>query len=107
MHQVKVYDTTLRDGSQGEGISFSVADKIKIAKKLDTLGIHYIEGGWPGSNPKDMGFFKEAAKIRFKNSEVVAFGSTRRAKTSPVNDANLKAILRAKTKAITIFGKTW
>ncbi len=107
MYQVKVYDTTLRDGSQGEGISFSVADKIKIAKKLNTLGIHYIEGGWPGSNPKDMGFFKEAAKFRFKNSEVVAFGSTRRAKMSPANDANLKAILRAKTKAITIFGKTW
>ena len=107
MQQVKVYDTTLRDGSQGEGISFSVTDKIKIAKKLDTLGIHYIEGGWPGSNPKDMGFFKEAAKIRFKNSEVVAFGSTRRGKMSPANDANLKAILRAKTKAITIFGKTW
>ena len=61
MYQVKVYDTTLRDGSQGEGISFSVADKIKIAKKLNTLGIHYIEGGWPGSNPKDMGFFNEAA----------------------------------------------
>jgi len=107
MYQVKVYDTTLRDGSQGEGISFSVADKIKIAKKLNTLGVHYIEGGWPGSNPKDMGFFKEAAKFRFKNSEVVAFGSTRRAKMSPANDANLKAILRAKTKAITIFGKTW
>ena len=107
MHQVKIYDTTLRDGSQGEGISFSVADKIKIAKKLNTLGVHYIEGGWPGSNPKDMGFFKEAAKFRFKNSEVVAFGSTRRVKMSPANDANLKAILRAKTKAITIFGKTW
>ena len=107
MQQIKIYDTTLRDGAQGEGISFSVNDKVRIAKKLDALGIHYIEGGWPGSNPKDMGFFKEARKIKFKRSEVVAFGSTRRPKVSPAKDENLRAILKAGTKIVTIFGKTW
>ena len=107
MQDVKLYDTTLRDGSQGEGISFSAGDKVKIARKLDDLGIHFIEGGWPGSNPKDMKFFKEAKKIRFKNSRVVAFGSTKRAKISPAEDENLKAILRAGTKSVAIFGKTW
>ena len=107
MREIKLYDTTLRDGSQGEGISFSAGDKIKIAKKLDKLGIHYIEGGWPGSNPKDMEFFKAAKGIRFKTSEVVAFGSTRRPKISPVKDENLKAILKAGTRTVAIFGKTW
>ncbi len=107
MQQVKIYDTTLRDGSQSEGISFSATDKVRIAKKLDRLGIHYIEGGWPGSNPKDMEFFKEARRIKFKKSEVVAFGSTRRAKTNPAKDENLKAILRAGTRTVAIFGKTW
>ena len=107
MQQIKLYDTTLRDGSQGEGISFSAADKIKIAKRLNALGVHYIEGGWPGSNPKDMEFFKEARKIKFKNAEVVAFGSTRRAKINPAKDENLKALLKAGTKTIAIFGKTW
>ncbi|MBU4312455.1 MAG: citramalate synthase [Candidatus Omnitrophica bacterium] len=107
MQQVKLYDTTLRDGSQGEGISFSVNDKIRIAKKLDYLGVHYIEGGWPGSNPKDMGFFKEARNIRFKHAEVVGFGSTKRAKMSPAKDTNLKALLRAGTKTVAIFGKSW
>ena len=107
MQEIKLYDTTLRDGSQGEGISFSVTDKIKIAKKLSLLGIHYIEGGWPGSNPKDMGFFKEARKLRLKKSELVAFGSTRRAKTSPTKDVNLKALIKSGARTITIFGKTW
>ena len=107
MKQIKIYDTTLRDGAQGEGISFSVRDKLRIAKRLDALGVHYIEGGWPGSNPKDMGFFKEARKTKFKNAEMVAFGSTRRAKMSPANDVNLKAILKAGTGTIAIFGKTW
>ena len=107
MREIKLYDTTLRDGSQGEGISFSVTDKIKIAKKLSLLGIHYIEGGWPGSNPKDMGFFKEARKLRLKSSELVAFGSTRRAKTSPAKDGNLKALIKSGARTITIFGKTW
>jgi len=107
MREIKLYDTTLRDGSQGEGISFSATDKIRIAKKLDFLGVHYIEGGWPGSNPKDMEFFKEIRHARLKKSEVVAFGSTRRPKVSPEKDDNLKAFLKAKTRNVAIFGKTW
>ncbi|MFC1666794.1 citramalate synthase [Candidatus Omnitrophota bacterium] len=107
MQEVKLYDTTLRDGSQGEGISFSVVDKIRIAKKLDSLGIHYIEGGWPGSNPKDMLFFKEVKKARLRRSEVVAFGSTRRANISPAADKNLKAFLKTGVHTLAIFGKTW
>ncbi|MBU4458260.1 MAG: citramalate synthase [Candidatus Omnitrophica bacterium] len=107
MQEIKLYDTTLRDGAQGEGVSFSVGDKIKIAKKLDLLGIHYIEGGWPGSNPKDMEFFKEVKKLRLKRSEVVAFGSTRRTKKTPAKDENLKAILKSGVRTVTIFGKTW
>jgi len=107
MREIKIYDTTLRDGSQGEGISFSVMDKVKIAKKLDEFGVHYIEGGWPGSNPKDMEFFKQAKKIKFKNSEVVAFGSTRRPKASPSDDENLKALIKSGVGFAAIFGKTW
>ncbi|MDP2921233.1 MAG: citramalate synthase [Candidatus Omnitrophota bacterium] len=107
MREVKIYDTTLRDGSQGEGISFSVMDKIKIAKKLDSFGVHYIEGGWPGSNPKDMEFFKQAKRLKFKNSKVVGFGSTRRPKISPSEDENLKALLKSGVKIAAIFGKTW
>lgn len=107
MQSIQLYDTTLRDGAQGEGVSFSATDKIKVAKKLDYLGVHYIEGGWPGSNPKDMGFFKEAKKIRFKNAEVVGFGSTKRPKVSPSKDENLKALLKAGTSTVTVFGKSW
>ncbi|MBU1933557.1 MAG: citramalate synthase [Candidatus Omnitrophica bacterium] len=107
MREIKIYDTTLRDGSQGEGISFSVNDKLKIAKKLDSMGVHYIEGGWPGSNPKDMEFFKEAKKIKLKRSELVAFGSTRRAKTSPTKDENLKGFFKAGVSTVAVFGKTW
>ncbi|MBU1888035.1 MAG: citramalate synthase [Candidatus Omnitrophica bacterium] len=107
MREIKIYDTTLRDGSQGEGISFSVNDKLKIARKLDSMGMHYIEGGWPGSNPKDMEFFKEAKKVRFRKSELVAFGSTRRAKTSPAKDENLKGFFKAGVKTVAVFGKTW
>ena len=76
--EVEIYDTTLRDGSQGEGINFSVADKLRIAERLDIFGIHYIEGGWPGSNPKDIEFFSEAKRRKFKNAKLTAFGSTRR-----------------------------
>ena len=76
--QVEIYDTTLRDGSQGEGINFSVADKLRIAEKLDAFGVHYIEGGWPGSNPKDIEFFAQAKKKQFKNARLAAFGSTRK-----------------------------
>ena len=84
--QVEIYDTTLRDGSQGEGINFSVADKLRIAEKLDAFGVHYIEGGWPGSNPKDIEFFAQARKKRFKNARLAAFGSTRK-KGVPVEQA--------------------
>ena len=107
MREIKIYDTTLRDGSQGEGVSFSVTDKIKIAKKLDEFGVHYIEGGWPGSNPKDMEFFKQAGKLKLKNSKLVGFGSTRRPKISPSEDENLKALIKSGVKIAAIFGKTW
>ncbi len=107
MSKIKLYDTTLRDGSQGEGISYSVMDKVRIAQELDSLGIHYIEGGWPGSNPKDMEFYLRMSKKRLKNSQLVAFGSTRKAHTKVEQDQNLKAILKSQVKVITIFGKTW
>jgi len=106
-NKITLYDTTLRDGAQGEGISFSVQDKINIARKLDSFGIHYIEGGWPGSNPKDMQFFLEIRKTGLKNSKLTAFGSTRKAHTRAFEDANITALLKAGTKVITIFGKSW
>ena len=105
--KIQVYDTTLRDGSQGEGISFSVQDKVTIAKKLDEMGFHFIEGGWPGANPKDIAFFEEAKKIQFKNAVIAAFGSTRKAHTKASDDDNLRGLLAAETPAITIFGKSW
>lgn len=107
MRKVKIYDTTLRDGMQGEGVSFSLKDKLAIAKKLDELGIHYIEGGWPGSNPKDIDFFKEVGKIPLKQAKIVAFGSTRRANKTVGNDPNLKIMLSAGTPTVAIFGKSW
>ncbi len=105
--KIEVYDTTLRDGSQGEGISFSVQDKLLIAKKIDDLGFHFIEGGWPGANPKDIAFFEEIKKVKLKNARVVAFGSTRKAHSKASEDENLKGLLAAETKVITIFGKSW
>lgn len=105
--QVLLYDTTLRDGTQGEGISFSVDDKLKISKKLDGLGIHYIEGGWPGSNPKDMEFFLKAKDLGLKNATITAFGSTRRAGVDVSKDENLQKILHSGVKTVAIFGKTW
>ncbi|HLD83139.1 MAG TPA: citramalate synthase [Candidatus Omnitrophota bacterium] len=107
MSKVKLYDTTLRDGAQGEGISYSVLDKLRIAQELDRLGIHYIEGGWPGSNPKDMEFYLKMAKARLKNAQLAAFGSTRRPQTKASEDHNLKALLKSQAKIATIFGKTW
>ena len=107
MRKIEIYDTTLRDGAQAEDISFSVEDKIRITERLDDLGVHYIEGGWPGANPRDVDFFRKAEKLRLKNSVVVAFGSTHRPKRKPSNDETLKALIEAKTPAITIFGKTW
>ncbi|HAE87499.1 TPA: citramalate synthase [Candidatus Marinimicrobia bacterium] len=104
---LKLFDTTLRDGSQSENISFSVDDKIHIACKLDDFGIHYIEGGWPGSNPKDMVFFKKVKKESFKQARIVAFGSTKHARNPVEKDPNIKALLEAETPAVSIFGKAW
>lgn len=107
MSLVKLYDTTLRDGTQSEDISFLLEDKIRIALKLDDCGIHYIEGGWPGSNPKDVAFFKEIKKERLSQAKIAAFGSTRRAKITPDKDQNIKTLVQAEPDVITIFGKTW
>jgi len=107
MRKIQIYDTTLRDGSQGEGINYSLADKIRIAEKLDELAVPYIEGGWPGSNPKDALFFSKMAKARLKNSRIVAFGSTRRAGIKANQDKNLKDILKSEVKIAALFGKTW
>jgi 2-isopropylmalate synthase len=107
MSLVKLYDTTLRDGTQAEDISFLVEDKIRIAKKLDEFGIHYIEGGWPGSNPKDVSFFKDIKKEKLSRAKIAAFGSTRRAKVTPDKDNNIKTLVQAEPDVVTIFGKTW
>ncbi len=107
MKRIEIYDTTLRDGSQSEEINFSVEDKFRITEKLDELGIHYIEGGWPGSNPKDAEYFKKAKKLNLQNAKVVAFGSTHRASVSVEKDQNIQSLLKAETPVITIFGKTW
>ncbi len=104
---VAVYDTTLRDGSQGEGISYTVTDKLAVAMELDKAGIHYIEGGWPGSNPKDMEFFLKMSKRRLACAELVAFGSTRRPGIKASQDANLKAFLKSGVSCAALFGKTW
>jgi 2-isopropylmalate synthase len=104
--QVEIYDTTLRDGSQGEGINFSVADKIRIAEKLDAFGVHYIEGGWPGSNPKDIEFFAQAKKKKFKNARLAAFGSTRKKNTPVESDDQVRLLIEAATPVVTIYGKT-
>jgi len=107
MNQIRLYDTTLRDGSQAEDVSFLVTDKIRIAQKLDELGIHYIEGGWPGSNPKDIAFFKDIKKVSLSGAKIAAFGSTRRAKTTPDKDNNIRTLIQAEPDVVTIFGKTW
>jgi 2-isopropylmalate synthase len=104
--QVEIYDTTLRDGSQGEGINFSVADKLRIAEKLDAFGVHYIEGGWPGSNPKDIEFFAQAKKKKFKNARLAAFGSTRKKGVPVEADDQVRLLIEAETPVVTIYGKT-
>src|SRR2546427_9753319 len=104
---VEIYDTTLRDGAQAEDVWFSVEDKVRVAQKLDELGVHFIEGGWPGANPKDVDFFRIAKTIPFKNAKLVAFGSTRRATNSAQNDPTLKSLLEAGTHIVTLFGKSW
>ena len=107
MTTLKIYDTTLRDGAQGEGISYSVADKIHIAQELDKMGIHFIEGGWPGSNPKDMEFFKKMTRNPLSQAQLCAFSMTRRPHSTASQDANLNALLKSGTKVIAIVGKTW
>ncbi|HNF89649.1 MAG TPA: citramalate synthase, partial [Thiobacillaceae bacterium] len=107
MAQVFLYDTTLRDGTQREDISLSVDDKLTIAKRLAEFGIHYIEGGWPGSNPKDAEFFARAGRMNLGATKLAAFGSTRHKHTLCEDDANLKALLAANTPAVTLVGKSW
>ncbi len=104
---VMIYDTTLRDGSQGEGVSFSVHDKLRAARLLDELGVHTIEGGWPGSNPKDIDFFNQARDMSWKNARLAAFGSTRRPRFAPEDDPILAELLKSAAPVITIFGKSW
>lgn len=103
---IEIYDTTLRDGTQGEGISLSCDDKIRIAQSLDAFGIAYIEGGWPGSNPKDAEFFERVKSIAWQTAQIVSFGSTRRSNTAPEDDENLRALLEAETAYCTVVGKS-
>lgn len=107
MNDVYLYDTTLRDGTQREGISLSVDDKLKIARRLDEVGLHYIEGGWPGSNPKDAKFFERAHNLYLENAKLAAFGSTAHKDTHPDDDDNIQALLEAGTPVITLVGKSW
>ena len=105
--RIEIYDTTLRDGTQGEGITLTLSDKLRIAERLDALGVGYIEGGWPGSNPKDAAFFQAASGRTWRNARIHAFGSTRRPNCAPQDDANLLALLESRPHGMTIFGKSW
>jgi len=107
MDPILLYDTTLRDGTQGENVTFSADEKLNIAMRLDDIGIHYIEGGWPGSNPRDVAFFNLAKRVTFKFARLAAFGSTRKPDTRPDRDNNLNALLETETPAVTVFGKSW
>jgi 2-isopropylmalate synthase len=107
MTKIQLYDTTLRDGTQREGISLSLDDKLKIAQRLDGFGMDYIEGGWPGSNPKDVEFFRRAPSLGLQHARLAAFGSTRRKNTRPAEDANINALLDADTPVVTLVGKSW
>ncbi len=107
MEYIEIYDTTLRDGAQTESVSFSLEDKIRIAMKLDELGVHYIEGGYPGSNTKDFHFFKQIKNVGLKNSKIVAFGTTRKAANRVEKDSSILALLMAETEVVTIVGKSW
>ena len=102
-----IYDTTLRDGAQGEGVHFSLSDKLRLAERLASYGLHYVEGGWPGSNDKDRDFFAEAKKLRWTSCKLAAFGSTRRPNTETSNDSQVRLLLEAETPVVTIFGKSW
>jgi len=105
--RISLYDTTLRDGCQGEDVSLTLADKLRVAERLDELGFDYIEGGWPGSNPRDEEFFREAKKLRLRHARITAFGMTRRSGTAAGKDPNLRKLVESETPVITIFGKTW
>ncbi|QYY35426.1 citramalate synthase [Ruficoccus sp. ZRK36] len=105
--KVFIYDTTLRDGTQGEGVSFSVSTKLRVAEKLDQFGVDYIEGGWPGSNPRDVDFFQQAKELELSHAKIAAFGSTRRANTPVEEDPQVQLLIDAETPVVTIFGKTW
>lgn len=106
--KIEIYDTTLRDGTQGEGVSLSCEDKLRIAQRLDAFGVEYIEGGWPGSNPKDMEFFRRVREeVDLKNAKVAAFGSTCRADMEPADDPQIQLLVEAETPVVTIFGKSW
>src|SRR6516162_5574669 len=107
MARIQIYDTTLRDGSQGEGINFSLQDKLLITRRLDDLGVDFIEGGYPLSNPKDFEYFQEVRKIPLRHARIAAFGMTRRKGVSPAEDTCLKALLDAEAPIVTIVGKTW
>src|SRR5438045_8704336 len=102
--QIRIYDTTLRDGTQGEGVSFSMEDKVRLATRLDALGIHYIEGGWPGSNPKDLRFFRRMQDVALKGAKLAAFSMTRRAGGVPEADANMQALVDAGPPVATLVG---
>jgi len=105
--KIFIYDTTLRDGTQCEGVSLSVASKLRLLKKMDSFGFDYIEGGWPGSNPRDMAFFEEAKNIKLKHAKIAAFGSTRRANIKVKDDKQIALLIESKAPVVTIFGKTW
>ena len=107
MDSIFLYDTTLRDGTQGENITFSAEEKLNIALRLDDNGIHYIEGGWPGSNPRDAAFFDLAKRVKFTQARLAAFGSTRKPGILPDEDPNLRALLETETPTVTVFGKSW
>lgn len=106
-HPVILYDTTLRDGTQGENITLSLADKLRIARMLDEFGMPFVEGGWPGSNPKDVEFFAEAKRLPWRRAKLAAFGSTRHRSNRPETDPNLRELVAAETPVVTIFGKSW
>ena len=107
MGTIQLYDCTLRDGTQREGLSLTLSDKLKIAQALDRLGIDYIEGGWPGSNPKDIAFFERARTLGLAHAKVSAFGSTRRADTPVADDPQIQLLLAAETPVVAVFGKSW
>jgi 2-isopropylmalate synthase len=107
MNQAVIYDSTLRDGAQAQGVSFTVEDKLKIVQRLDELGIGYIEAGNPGSNPKDLEFFERVQALKLKHAKIIAFGSTRKVGAKAEQDRNLQSLLSANTAAVAIFGKSW